>query len=93
MRPRTGSPFHPIPGPKCKTSKIGIVGAGVAGIHLAYMLSKQGFSNIIVLEKSDRFGGKLEDVELRHMGQPLIGKLVYFSVLCHNFPYIFSCPK
>ena len=34
----------------------------------------QGFSNVVVFEKSDRLGGRLEDVELRKLAQPLYGR-------------------
>lgn len=45
-------------GPKCKGSKIGIVGAGPAGLHMAYLLKKNGFTNVEVLEQANRHGGK-----------------------------------
>ena len=35
----------------------------------------QGFSNVVVLEKSDRLGGRLEDIDLRKLAQPLYGEL------------------
>ena len=54
MQAKRGT-FHP--GPK-KTDRIGIIGAGVAGTHMASLLLKAGYSKVIVLEKSDRHGGK-----------------------------------
>ena len=39
-----------------------------------WSLAVQGFSNVIVLEKSDRLGGRLEDVDLRKLAQPLYGE-------------------
>lgn len=35
-----------------------IVGAGPAGIHMAYLLARRSIKNITILEKSDHFGGK-----------------------------------
>ena len=48
----------PIPGPKSYNDKIGIVGAGPAGIHMALLLKQKGFKSVEVLESSDRIGGK-----------------------------------
>ncbi len=64
--PSKGIPFPNIPGPKCKTHRIGIVGAGPSGIHMAYELKQRGFKNVRILEKSNRIGGKSTHVE--HMG-------------------------
>ena len=66
-----GLPFKPIKGPKSKYSKIGIVGAGPSGVHMAYMLKKKGFDNIIILEKSNRIGGKSETMRVRGTNQIL----------------------
>ncbi|MEO8401747.1 MAG: FAD-dependent oxidoreductase [Gammaproteobacteria bacterium] len=35
-----------------------IVGAGPAGIHMAYLLALHGIKNVTILEKSDHLGGK-----------------------------------
>ena len=64
-----GLPFKPIKGPKNKYSKIGIVGAGPAGVHMAYMLKKKGFDNIIIVEKSNRIGGKSKTMRVRGTNQ------------------------
>ena len=57
--PPKGIPFpSTIPSPQSVNDKIAIVGAGPAGIHMAYLLKKKGFQNINVYEKSDRIGGK-----------------------------------
>jgi len=39
-------------------SRIAIVGAGPAGVHMAYSLKKKGYSDVVIYEKSDRVGGK-----------------------------------
>ncbi len=56
--PARGIPFPRIDGPKCKNDRIGIVGAGPSGIHMAYSLKEEGFRNVKILEKSNRIGGK-----------------------------------
>jgi phytoene dehydrogenase-like protein len=41
-----------------KKTRIGIIGAGAAGLTAAYYLKKQGYENITLLEKEGRIGGK-----------------------------------
>jgi hypothetical protein len=41
-----------------KDQKIAIIGAGPAGVHMASQLKKRGYSNVTVLEKTGRVGGK-----------------------------------
>lgn len=41
------------------TPDVVIVGAGAAGISAAVKLNKCGFKNVIVLEASDRIGGRI----------------------------------
>lgn len=38
--------------------RICIVGAGLAGAYMAYLLKKNGYKNIVILEKNNRIGGK-----------------------------------
>lgn len=45
-----------------KTSKICVIGAGPAGIHMASLLKKSGIKNVAVLERSHRIGGKSHTV-------------------------------
>ena len=52
--PPKGQDFHNIEGPRCKTDRIGIVGAGWAGIDMAYQLKKLGFTDITILDKRTR---------------------------------------
>ncbi|MGV0108067.1 hypothetical protein NSTCB13_06982 [Nostoc sp. DSM 114160] len=40
-----------------KDARICIVGAGAAGLSTAYFLKKQGYRNVLVLEKAGRVGG------------------------------------
>lgn len=44
-------------------TRIGIVGAGAAGIHLAWLLKRRGFQDVTLLEQSGRVGGKVHTVE------------------------------
>jgi len=39
--------------------RIGVVGAGVAGVHMAWLLRRRGFRNITILERNDYVGGKV----------------------------------
>ena len=48
-----GIEFSTINGPQNKKSKIGIVGGGVSGVHMAYSLKKMGFEDVTILEKSN----------------------------------------
>ncbi|GGH18827.1 FAD-dependent oxidoreductase [Paenibacillus segetis] len=45
--------------------KIGIIGAGISGVTLAHELAKKGYTNITILEKDDRVGGKCHSIEYR----------------------------
>mmetsp|Transcript_4496 Transcript_4496/g.10458 ORF Transcript_4496/g.10458 Transcript_4496/m.10458 type:complete len:549 (+) Transcript_4496:69-1715(+) len=49
--------------PKAMDAPILIVGAGPAGLLSARKLKKMGYTNITILEKSDRFGGKTKTVK------------------------------
>ena len=63
-----GIPFvEQIPSPKCLSDRIAIVGAGPAGIHMAYLLKKKGFTNIVVLEKTNTIGGKSNTIKHRNV--------------------------
>ena len=59
---------YSIPGPKSYNDKIGIVGAGPAGVHMALLLKQRGFKAIEILESSDRIGGK--SYTIMHRGVP-----------------------
>ena len=47
--------------------RIGIIGAGASGIHMAWLLRKRGFTNIVLLEKTQRSGGKVCTVRSQGM--------------------------
>ena len=64
MEPK-GAPFKPVNGPNGNDSRIGIVGAGAGGVHMAYLLKQKGFTNVTILEKSNRVGGMVDHVDLR----------------------------
>lgn len=44
--------------PHCRDARIVIIGAGPAGLHMAFQLKKRGYNEITILEKESRFGGK-----------------------------------
>lgn len=66
-----GEPFKTIKGPKCLNSKIGIVGAGPSGVHMAYQLKQKGYTNVTILERSNRVGGKAETFFYRKAEMPM----------------------
>ena len=49
-----GTPFPSINGPLSQDTRIGVVGAGLAGVHMAYSLKKAGFRYKRILMKSTR---------------------------------------
>lgn len=51
-------------------SKIVVVGAGPSGLHMAAMLSKKGYTDITILEKTDRVGGKSYTLYFKEDGTP-----------------------
>ena len=48
-----------------KNERICIIGAGVSGISTAYYLEKKGYKNVVVLEKSNRVGGKCHTLKYK----------------------------
>ena len=51
--------------------KVCIIGAGPAGIHMAMKLKKLGHSDVTIFEKSNRVGGKSNDVKFRGASYPI----------------------
>jgi oxygen-dependent protoporphyrinogen oxidase len=45
-----------------KNARIGVLGAGAAGLSAAHFLRKRGYTNVTVFEKLNRVGGKCETV-------------------------------
>lgn len=70
-----GQPFPKIKGPGRFDTKIGIIGGGPAGIHMAYKLKQRGYQNVTILEKSPRIGGKAETFYYRQSEIPLSAAL------------------
>lgn len=62
-----GQDFPTVQGPRCRGARIGIVGAGLAGIHMALELKRAGFKDVTILEKSNRIGGRIQDVVFRNV--------------------------
>jgi len=53
-----------------KGSRIAIIGAGPAGLHMASQLKKLGYDRVTLFEKSDRIGGHAFSVYLNSKGEP-----------------------
>ena len=67
--PSHGIPFPKIRGPKSKSARIGVVGAGPGGTHMAWLLKRAGYKDVTILEKTDRVGGKSEVYNYRGVAQ------------------------
>jgi len=65
-----GSAFPRILGPKPR-EKVCIVGAGPAGLHMALELKQRNYTNIVILERSNRVGGKSFDFLYKGLNHPL----------------------
>ena len=78
-----GTPFPRIPGPSPE-DKVCIVGAGPAGLHMAVELRRRNYNNIVILEKSNRVGGKCYDVH-RTGGVNALGALYVTEEFFDNF--------
>ena len=50
--------------PQSKSAKIAVVGGGIGGIYTAYKLSKKGYKDITIFEKSGRLGGKAQSLRM-----------------------------
>lgn len=57
--------------------KIVIIGGGIAGIALGDHLANNGFKDYVILEASNRTGGRIYTVNL--------GKLSQCTNVCHGF--------
>jgi len=68
--PPRGRPWPKIPGPR-KQDSVCIVGAGPAGVHMALSLKQLNYSDVVVLEKSNRVGGTSYDIEYRGVPNPM----------------------
>ncbi|CAG8438120.1 11242_t:CDS:2 [Acaulospora colombiana] len=83
------SSSSPIP----KNSRIGIIGAGPAGISTAHFLRKEGYSNITLLESSSHIAGKSSTFIHENRGYD-VGALM----IGHNYKNVkslaeeFNCP-
>jgi monoamine oxidase len=44
--------------------RIAIIGGGLSGLYAAYLLEQKGFSDYILLEASDRLGGRIQSVSV-----------------------------
>ncbi|KAI9318693.1 L-amino-acid oxidase [Dichotomocladium elegans] len=56
-----------------KSAKIGIVGAGMAGLFSGLLLEQAGFKNYEILEANDRLGGRVHTVYFENNTTSLVG--------------------
>ena len=45
-----------------------IIGAGIAGLAAAAYLEEHGFTDYVILEASDRIGGRIKTIYLQNQG-------------------------
>ncbi|CAG9860988.1 unnamed protein product [Phyllotreta striolata] len=83
------------------TRKIIIIGAGMAGLSSAYHLTKNGFTDFVVLEARGRIGGRIiqipvgnEKIELgANWIHGVLGNPVYELAMQHGLVDIMAYPK
>ena len=68
--PSKGKKFPKIVGPR-ENDKVCIVGAGPAGLHMALSLKDKGYQKIKIFEKTNRHGGKSQDIIIDGIYRPL----------------------
>ena len=61
------------------TSEVLILGAGMAGISAAKRLREKGLENVVVVEGSDRIGGRVKDVHFGGINVEVGANWVHFS--------------
>jgi len=74
--PPRGKGFPEIQGPH-PSDRVCIVGAGIAGIHMALELKRMNYNKVEIFEKSQRLGGKAFDIEYRGVPQAHGALLLY----------------
>ncbi|XP_036607302.1 spermine oxidase [Trichosurus vulpecula] len=52
--------------PRRRQPRVVVIGAGLAGLAAAKALLEHGFTDVTVLEASDRIGGRVQSVKLEH---------------------------
>eukprot|EP00095_Tigriopus_kingsejongensis_P004146 maker-scaffold703_size109190-snap-gene-0.19 protein:Tk04146 transcript:maker-scaffold703_size109190-snap-gene-0.19-mRNA-1 annotation:"peroxisomal n1-acetyl-spermine spermidine oxidase" len=68
------------------TYRVIIIGAGIAGISAAHYLVQNGVSDVLVLEATDRIGGRVQTI--KHNGKPLeLGAEWVFGACASNSVY------
>lgn len=74
------------------TQRIGIVGAGCAGLYLAMLLTLLGFKNVDIYEAAERLGGRVYTYEFpdkNAAGTPIPkAKHNYYDIGAMRFPCI-----
>lgn len=67
--------------------RIGIIGAGISGVTAAYELAKKGYTNITLMEKSDRVGGKCHSIEYKGKSYEM-GTLISMPTYKHTMDFM-----
>jgi monoamine oxidase len=73
--------------------KVGIIGAGISGLHAAFLLHQSGQYDIEILEASDEIGGRIQSCEyafntcnLELGASNIYGRNSWFDIVKHNQP-------
>uniref|UniRef100_G3WWU6 Spermine oxidase n=1 Tax=Sarcophilus harrisii TaxID=9305 RepID=G3WWU6_SARHA len=59
-------PLSRVPKWRRRQPRVVVIGAGLAGLAAAKALLEHGFTDVLVLEASDRIGGRVQSVKLEH---------------------------
>ena len=67
--------------PSKNQPRIGIIGAGISGIGAGRELLKNGFTNFVIFEASDRIGGRIRTIDFSWFSSCFLSSfLIYFSI-------------
>lgn len=63
------------------SNRIAIIGAGIAGLAAAHKLYANGFNDVIVLEATDRIGGRIHTIPF---GIQIMNRIITLTLI-YNF--------
>ena len=64
--------------------RIVVIGAGLAGLAATKTLLENGFTNVTVLEASDRIGGRVQSVQFGKMLRGFVENFASFSLCSYR---------
>lgn len=76
---------------RTRQPRIVVIGAGLAGLSAAKALLESGFTDVTILEATDRIGGRVQSVKLgkhsasRGISHPLVSLFFFFFVMFAGF--------